>query len=331
MKPIPPKNLKADSKYTLLLARYPVHLLHDLILGVLLGSFLVIGLQSPPSDPPTLILKLDEQDMLVHEPDQPPTLGPVGSPGTTEDSDGDGIPNDWETAHSHNPNNADDAASDFDNDGLTTLQEYQLWSRTNGLAGNPLGKWTQETIPMPNVLPDTQNYSDLSLHTSVVRTANDSGQIVVEHHSRWFDNDLNSYDSKKAITVINGDGTQHVINFPDKNSGFTRVMDINDRGDVLLQWHGDGYNEYESYFWESEGTITQLTQHGNPCRAEKMNNFGDWVGSEFINGLWKPVQVIDGFNVFPTNTLANAAIVDINDREFQKQTQRCERGIRQKF
>jgi hypothetical protein len=313
MKPIPPKNLKADSKYTLLLARYPVHLLHDLILGVLLGSFLVIGLQSPPNDPPTLILKLDEEDTLVHEPDQAPTLPVVGSPGATDDSDGDGIPNDWETAHSHNPNNADDAASDFDNDGLTTLQEYQLWNRINGQAGNPLGKWTQETIPMPNVLPDTQNYSDLSLHTSAVRTANDSGQIVVEHHSRWFDNDLNSYDSKKAITVINGDGTQHVINLPDKNSGFTRVMDINDRGDVLLQWHGDGYNEYESYFWESDGTITQLTQHGNPCRAEKMNNFGDWVGSEFINGQWKPVQVIYGFNVFPTNTLTNAAIVDIND------------------
>jgi hypothetical protein len=155
-KHLTPQALKTDSKYAMLLARYPVHLLHDLILGVLLGSFLVIGLQSPPSDPPTLILKIDEQDTLVHEPDQEPTLGPVGSPGTADDSDGDGIPNDWEISHSHNPNNTDDAASDFDSDGLTTLQEYELWNRTNGLAGNPLGKWTTLEMPIDPIVHDTQ-------------------------------------------------------------------------------------------------------------------------------------------------------------------------------
>jgi hypothetical protein len=149
VKPIPPKNLKADSKYTLLLARYPVHLLHDLILGVLLGSFLVIGLQSPPSDSPTLILKLDEQDTLVHEPDQAPTLPPAGSPGTTDDSDGDGIPNDWEIAHSHDPNNAADAGRDFDQDGLTTKQEYDLAVSSNNQYGNPLGNYQISTIQPP--------------------------------------------------------------------------------------------------------------------------------------------------------------------------------------
>ena len=40
------------------------------------------------------------------------------------DSDGDGMPNDYETAHGFNPNNAADAALDSDGDGMTNLQEY---------------------------------------------------------------------------------------------------------------------------------------------------------------------------------------------------------------
>jgi hypothetical protein len=40
------------------------------------------------------------------------------------DSDGDGIPDDWEIAHGLNPNSADDAALDSDGDGFTNLQEY---------------------------------------------------------------------------------------------------------------------------------------------------------------------------------------------------------------
>ena len=52
------------------------------------------------------------------------------------DTDGDGMPDGWEVAHRINPNNGNDprrmnpndpsdAAQDFDNDGLTNLQEYQ--------------------------------------------------------------------------------------------------------------------------------------------------------------------------------------------------------------
>ncbi|HEV7731219.1 MAG TPA: choice-of-anchor Q domain-containing protein [Candidatus Binatia bacterium] len=42
------------------------------------------------------------------------------------DSDGDGIPNDWETEHGMNPNAAGDASVDTDGDGLTALEEYRL-------------------------------------------------------------------------------------------------------------------------------------------------------------------------------------------------------------
>ena len=40
------------------------------------------------------------------------------------DRDGDGIPNDWESAHALNPDNATDAALDSDNDGNTNRAEY---------------------------------------------------------------------------------------------------------------------------------------------------------------------------------------------------------------
>ncbi|MEO5713383.1 MAG: DUF1800 family protein [Luteolibacter sp.] len=49
----------------------------------------------------------------------PNALGPV-------DSDNDGMPDAWETAHTFNPNNAADALLDADSDGLTNLKEYLI-------------------------------------------------------------------------------------------------------------------------------------------------------------------------------------------------------------
>ena len=52
-----------------------------------------------------------------------PTPGPQAAP---IDTDGDGLPDTWETAHGLDPFNPNDAALDSDGDGLTNLQEYQL-------------------------------------------------------------------------------------------------------------------------------------------------------------------------------------------------------------
>jgi hypothetical protein len=52
-----------------------------------------------------------------------PTPGPAASSG---DTDGDGLPDDWENLYSLDPLNPNDAALDSDGDGLTNLQEFQL-------------------------------------------------------------------------------------------------------------------------------------------------------------------------------------------------------------
>jgi hypothetical protein len=50
-----------------------------------------------------------------------PTPGP---PTGSQDTDGDGMPDAWETAYGFDPFNPQDAALDSDNDGLTNLQEF---------------------------------------------------------------------------------------------------------------------------------------------------------------------------------------------------------------
>jgi hypothetical protein len=52
-----------------------------------------------------------------------PTPGRSTS-GAFLDSDGDGIPDEWETQHGLNPNDSSDAAADPDNDGMSNLAEY---------------------------------------------------------------------------------------------------------------------------------------------------------------------------------------------------------------
>lgn len=68
---------------------------------------------------------------------------------TSADTDGDGIPNTWENSNGLNSAKPEDALSDFDMDGLTALQEWQLNQDSGGQFGKPLGKWSGQFLPQP--------------------------------------------------------------------------------------------------------------------------------------------------------------------------------------
>jgi hypothetical protein len=56
-----------------------------------------------------------------------PTPGPAAA---SQDTDGDGMPNSWETQYGLNPN-VNDAAGDLDGDGARNLDEYQAGTAPN--------------------------------------------------------------------------------------------------------------------------------------------------------------------------------------------------------
>lgn len=68
-------------------------------------------------------------------------------PASGNDKDSDGMADDWETAHSLNPNDAKDATGDPDHDGLTNLTEFRIGSDPQKLDTDGDGmpdKWEYE-------------------------------------------------------------------------------------------------------------------------------------------------------------------------------------------
>jgi hypothetical protein len=70
----------------------------------------------PPGGVAPTDLNIAERDAML--------ATPTVSRAAGWDSDGDGMPNIWETAHGLNPNSAVDALTDFDSDGYVNVQEY---------------------------------------------------------------------------------------------------------------------------------------------------------------------------------------------------------------
>jgi hypothetical protein len=126
---------------SLSIAKYPSKLLHYLEFGVVLGAVIALGIHS--SHQKTYIPKEIVEEQMIDLPTRElPEPDGIGAGETIIDTDEDGIPDAWEMQFGHNPSDASDAAKDFDLDGVTAMQEYQLYVSSNGSAGNPLGNYT---------------------------------------------------------------------------------------------------------------------------------------------------------------------------------------------
>lgn len=236
-----------------------------------------------------------------------PSTGP-SLPVDPNDRDGDGIPNDWEVTNRHSPDDASDAARDFDHDGLTALQEYQLTVASQGTHGNPLGKWKASSWTIPKALTDG-GFSRIW-----PSCANDHGDIVVQMDGEYLDSGGN-WQWKSKCAVIQKDGHWRLIDIPGKPVGYPFASDMNDNGEVLLQWYSEDWEHCESYTVSPDGTVANIQIHGNPCRAWRFNNYGDWIGWVFnsLTGTWDQAHVIHGQNVADQNRLTNWQLQDIND------------------
>jgi hypothetical protein len=81
---------------------------------------------------------------------------------TLVDTDGDGIPDQWETAHGSNPNSAADRLGDPDGDGMLNWQEYQAGTDpTNALSRLKIDSlvWSNNTVRLQYQTVSNKTYA----------------------------------------------------------------------------------------------------------------------------------------------------------------------------
>lgn len=222
-------------------------------------------------------------------PIQIPTPSPVPQPVATDppvdpnDSDGDGIPNDWEIQFHHDPDNAADAASDFDNDGLTSRQEYELHIRTAGVAGNPLGKWASETLMPP---------AELGIQYLYPRDINRHGEVLIDGAM------ASGVESRNGSIFVDEERNWMIIGKSSSPSGHTSSSDLNDMGTVAGTWYSDDWTDTGGFLWSATDGGRELFLNGRQAIPSKINNYGDWVGYQMdANQNWRPAYVMDGMNM----------------------------------
>lgn len=158
--------------------------------------------------------------------------GPLtAGPPTADDSDGDGIPNIWETNHSHNPNDPADGDSDFDFDGLTAGQEYSLSVTSGGLYGKPLGKYKLTQLAAPSEYASIASISMVEAASNGILLVKIKGQLNGETTS-----------SDRAYTWSPATATwTHILPPPDvPATTMLTVTDVSTRGEVAGYCNGGG-------------------------------------------------------------------------------------------
>ncbi len=296
--------LIADTSCSVKIANYPIRILHYAELGVLLGGLLAIGIHSMENKSPRIDHVVWE-DVRSPEPSPHPSPITPANPGEGEnpDRDGDFIPNEWEIQFHHDPDEPTDAGADFDNDGLTASEEYQLYMQTNGAAGNPLGKWHAEEILRPLELSDAWLYPvDI----------NDKGDVLVVAYPVYREG---VYCERSFVATPEGVWTE-IVPPASFSAGNVLAYDFNDRGEVVGGMYSADWSVYGGFIWDSVLGCRPFTFKGLPAQAQKINNYGDWIGyaEDPTTGEMRSAYVVDGVNYHSSvDWWGNAWYTDIND------------------
>ncbi|MEO7098045.1 MAG: hypothetical protein ABI162_01700 [Luteolibacter sp.] len=260
----------------------PVRIFHASGSGILIGTLISVGVlqfqQSVQATTAGSSFRGNGSSTSASSP------GVVVVPATADDLDGDGIRNTWETANCLDPSKSGDAASDFDFDGLTAKQEYDLSVQTNGQYGNPLGKFQCSDISPP---PDYTLLSALTL----VETAK-NGICVVRVQGVRTDASVSSV----RIYTYNPANQQWTYVLPPSTAPATTILtatDVNSKGQVVGRYYNSGT---KGFIWTPSAT---------PATGGESNQF-------FINPTTShtsaiPVRISDtGYLLYatpPTGTL----------------------------
>lgn len=283
----------------------PIRLFNASLLGMLLGSLFSLTVHyasqylNHGSVPATATTSAGQS------PTPPPRSLPspatrafLGTP-TPDDTDGDGMPDAWEIQFHHNPNDASDADADFDHDGLSALQEYQLHTRTEGVAGNPLGKWRVQTLEPPAEFNDIWYYP-----------------VAINNHDDVLVQASGGTPYRNTSFLISHDGTWTEIVSSDKRLWYSCVRDLNDRQQVVGTRYSEDWNTWESFVWDPSGGFKNHQYQGKPAEAYKINNHGDWMGAVMdpATGEYQQAWVVGGQNQITSQDLNGYSwFTDIND------------------
>lgn len=228
------------------------------------------------------------------------------------DTDGDGIPNTWEDANFLSKTNPADALSDFDQDGLTALQEYQLStapSAPSGQYGKHLGKWAISAIPRPT------GYTTATPLTTLIECA--SNGIILARVNGVLTGDVSSTTFPYIYSPATGAWTRipAPADFPTVAS--LTPLDVNSSGQVVGYFNSGGTKGF-LYTPDANGGHTEVfglhTGGGDLVAIPKrISDNGSIVGSVGTMGGRSFAASQYGWEITFPGMSANPVFVDAND------------------
>lgn len=225
----------------------------------------------------------------------------------TGDTDGDGIPNTWESANLLNPANAADAATDFDRDGLTALQEYGLHLASAGASGKHLGTWAASWLPRPTGFIGTPRVTIVEQAPNGIILAQVSGRLSDATVSTTF-----------PYTWSPASGTwTRVLPPPGVTVTSLTSLDVNSSGQVVGYYSSGGTR---GFVWTpaaggGESAVFQLhtasgSVHAVPKRISDSGHVVGNIGSLSGTGF---AGTSDGDEITFSGLLSNPVFHDVND------------------